>query len=376
MILEKSAFRLKLFASESMTGIACLGIALFLVTEGCGPDAKPRAPGSKPNSIDGTGADPARDPDGAGPSNPGDPSQGGVVPGTTDPTDPSGQSPTSEQEAYLAQQEFLRQTLPACGIASFDQYKTEKLSEQVIESAPWQRSGKGGLLGLQEYSYSLRGSFGFDGTLERIVQSANIGVVTSSSTLGKDRGDSEAQSRSGAVTASVFPMDQRHTLHSTAPAWDDIYCTVQAVSRLTNTLGSKRVVTEFSPPLAYWVSPKADPFRYTAELGSGKVWNEITATVVESNDAGLKQGLALRGTVRVDQVPATASILNRAGAVVSIEADVAYKLTYAMEAGARNAEIGLPGSITFYIDQKSRRYKAVVMTTAGEDALTISQVAD
>ena len=334
--------------------LVALTTTLMMFAFACGPGPRPRAPQSSPNSADGQKKiDVPLPPEGDPP--------------------PIIDKPISPEDQ--AQLELVRQTLPSCGISNLDSYRAEKLADQTIESAPWQRKGKGGLLGAQDFVYSLSGSFTYKGSFEQVISSVNVLVKSSGSNLGKDRADQEARARTGSVAATLFPLERRHDLKSKAPVWDSVLCTAQAAARLSNSAEGKRTVADFYPPLPYWISPKADPKRYAAELGSLKSWDTVTATIVESA-RGLAPGTMVKGSAKVEEVQATASIIGRNGDVVTVSSDVAYKFSYNFESAERTADLGLPASVTFYIDYASDRFKAVVWTTAGVDSVTISQVAE
>jgi hypothetical protein len=160
--------------------------------------------------------------------------------------------------------------------------------------------------------------------------------------------------RSG-FSADLLKLDQRAKIGLLHEDWKGVFCTLQPAVRLEHGLSDKIVVT-FDKPLPISPLMVADRQRLLAELGIERAWDGITAKVVESLNSDVAVGTVWTGKAILSKVPAVTDIDGSDGKV-SIQADVAVKLSYDFGSPSINQSMGLPAAMTWYMDTAAKGFK-------------------
>ena len=174
------------------------------------------------------------------------------------------------------------------------------------------------------------------------------------------RGDAEKQVQANnSSSESGGPSDdERSTLLDQAGPWKDIYCTIAQTKTLTTKKNGTTKTVSFDPPIPGALWAKASPSRFKTEIGGGKTFANVTATVTNSSDSAVPAGTKVTGTVSVTPIPGKISQLN-------LTTDTAYAIKF--DFGARTTALGLTLSQSFYINTAEKDLKAIVIETGVAD---------
>ena len=158
---------------------------------------------------------------------------------------------------------------------------------------------------------------------------------------------------SGGFAANILEPTPREKLGETNADWKGVFCSYQpAVSLERGAI--ERVTVDLDKPLPVSHSVIANLKRLKAELGIKRFWKQIAAKVTTSTDPSVAVGTVWTGSATSEPVAPTATV---AGA--AIQSELAVKLTYDFGSPEANKALGLPKSITWYIDTASKSYKLI-----------------
>jgi hypothetical protein len=185
----------------------------------------------------------------------------------------------------------------------------------------------------------------------------NIFTFTAQATPAVD--SEEVQSiisnlNSGLTADLVTPAD-RAKIGETYSDWKGVFCSFQPAKKIERG-STEKVVTELDKPLPLSPLLIADVGRLKAEMGVKRSWTGITAKVVDSSDPEVQVGSSWTGRAFSSPVAASVQVDGPSGKL-NIASDLAVKLTYDFGGARINAAIGLPSSVTWYIDDATNSLK-------------------
>lgn len=158
---------------------------------------------------------------------------------------------------------------------------------------------------------------------------------------------------SGGFSADILEPTPREKLGETNADWKGVFCSYQPAVKLERA-SVERVTVDLDKPLPVSPSVVANIRRLKSELGIKRFWKQITAKVTSSTDPAVAVGTVWTGGATSEPVAPTATIDGAA-----ITAELAVKLTYDFGSPEANKALGLPKSITWYLDTASKSYKLI-----------------
>jgi len=180
----------------------------------------------------------------------------------------------------------------------------------------------------------------------------------------------KAGPNSGSSLMAVFDTTERQALMATGD-WQGIFCTILPVKELASTRGSVSKVVKFDPALPGSISPKADPERYLAELADSRVFSEIKAEIIRSDDPEYPEGKKITGNVTIKKISPTLTLKVGGKTAQTIKADLAFKVINSFGSIKDTVGIGLMPSQSMYISHKERDIKVIVANTGFEEGGTV-----
>ena len=165
--------------------------------------------------------------------------------------------------------------------------------------------------------------------------------------------------------SSIDAVLEKFPSLNTYSQYKGVLCTLVPATQVASNVGGHSTVTTFDPPLPASLSPRAVAARYQTELGTQKVFSNLSASIVNSNDPVLSGKSNITGTVTIQQVSATATLGG-----VNIAADVAYQITSNFESAAVTNALGIIPSVTYYISAAKKSILAVVADTSSVGGTT------
>jgi hypothetical protein len=154
-------------------------------------------------------------------------------------------------------------------------------------------------------------------------------------------------------SADILEAAPREKLGEMNPDWKGVFCSYQPAVKLERG-AVERITVDLDKPLPVSPSVVANIIRLKAELGTKRFWKQITAKVTSSTDPAVAVGTQWTGGATSEPVAPTATVEGAA-----IQAEIAVKLTYDFGSPDANKALGLPKSITWYLDTASKNYKLV-----------------
>lgn len=207
-------------------------------------------------------------------------------------------------------------------------------------------------------------------TLTKNVQSVDFEIeATPSKAEGPAR--EKTDPNRGSTESTTLNTEERVALIGEHKDWDGVFCTIQPVKEISTNKGGKGKVVKFDPPLPGSVSPRADPERYAAEIGDGRTFSGIKATVVGSSDDAVSKGDKFEGTVRITKVSPKLTVKIGDADTQSITADAAYKIEWDFGSVEDTVRLGLVPTQTMFISHEDRDIKAIVVDTGFKEGGTM-----
>ena len=170
----------------------------------------------------------------------------------------------------------------------------------------------------------------------------------------------ETDKFSGEVYSEAFPLRSNFD-----PEWDAILCTLPGANFIRTTLGGFETEVKFEPGYPAALSPAADEERYDEEIGNYRMFTEIKATVIKTNNPDLKQGQTYIGSVLVDRIEP--SLKTPSGNIIT--ADRAYRMTYRFGTEEETRGLGLLIWNEVYIDHDNKKYAAMKSNMGSQSAI-------
>lgn len=154
----------------------------------------------------------------------------------------------------------------------------------------------------------------------------------------------------GRVDSEAFPL--RSNFH---PQWKNILCTLPGAMRLVTTIGGYETEVELNPGYPAAISPAADPKRYEEELGDYRVFTNIEAKVVKTNNPLLEVGRSYIGSVLVEKIVPVMPLPNG----TEVRSDLAYRMTYRFGTEEETRALGFLIWTESYINHETRLFDAI-----------------
>ena len=219
------------------------------------------------------------------------------------------------------------------------------------------------LLPPANYTAVVRASVEVNASMATTKQSVRIGLegfsvsllgVPVPPDLGKADAQTQVQANNSDTSATGPSNDERANLIGHDGPWKGIYCTINGSKSLSFTKNGKSKSITFDPPIPGGIWAKASPARFKAEVGSGRTFSNVKATVTSSNDSSMPAGTVVQGTVTVSPISGSLPELG-------INADIAYIIR--SDFGANTVNLGLTPSEAFYVSSSSKDVSAIVIET-------------
>lgn len=209
----------------------------------------------------------------------------------------------------------------------------------------------------------LGGSLSISSTPSQTKMAVNIKVASISglfSIFAGGEANKQAAQNSGTMTYTNVPFSTLPQLGGQYPEWRGIVCSVPAASELVSQIGGKSTTVKFDPPLPTSVQPIAAQSRLDLEIGDQKVFSNIKATVVNSDNVQAKSLGTVIGKVTITKVSPTATVKDDKGVTHKIDADSAYHIVYDFQSPKVTHMLGLTPEVTLYI--KSSTHTTIANT--------------
>ena len=187
---------------------------------------------------------------------------------------------------------------------------------------------------------------------------SNIGGKFSIGNTGRAEAEAKVQANNASALSVGPSEDERTSLLDKTGPWNGVYCTISQTKTLTTQKNGTTKTVSFDPPIPGAIWAKAAPSRFKAEIGDGKTFANVTATVTSSTDNALPAGTKVTGSITVTPIPGTLSELN-------LTTDTAYVIR--IDFGAQTTSLGLTPSQSFYINTAEKDLKAIVIETGVAD---------
>ena len=172
--------------------------------------------------------------------------------------------------------------------------------------------------------------------------------------MGRADADREVQANNSDTTSDGPESNARLEMIGRDGPWKGIYCTVNPTKSMTIAKNGLTKTVTFDPPIPGGVWAKASPARFKAEIGSGRTFTNVKATVTSSTDSALPAGTVVSGTVTVTPIAGSLSELG-------VNADIAYMIRN--DFGAQTVNLGLTPSQSFYVTSSDKDMRAIVVET-------------
>lgn len=156
-------------------------------------------------------------------------------------------------------------------------------------------------------------------------------------------------------SADLLKIEERAKIGVSHSDWRGVFCSLQPAVRLEHGMTDK-VIIEFDKPLPINPLLMADINRLLGEMGSPRSWSGITGKVVESLNPEVSVGSTWSGRVYSSPVSPTVEIDGPSGKM-QVQAEFAVKLTYDFGSVSTNRAMGLPSSVTWYVDSTTNMFK-------------------
>jgi hypothetical protein len=162
---------------------------------------------------------------------------------------------------------------------------------------------------------------------------------------------------SAGFAADLLPPAERAKIGELYPEWRGVFCSFQPAIEITRG-STEKVTISLDKPLPLAPVITADLERLKSEIGVKRTWKRITAKVTDSTDPHVPSGSSWTGVVSSHPVASSVAIVGPNGKS-NISAEMAVKMTYDFGGESVNDAMGLPKSVTWYIDTGTKSFKLV-----------------
>jgi len=162
---------------------------------------------------------------------------------------------------------------------------------------------------------------------------------------------------SAGFAADLLPPAERAKIGEVYPEWRGIFCSFQPAIEITRG-STEKVSISLDKPLPLAPVLKADIGRLRSEIGVKRIWKQITAKVTDTTDPNVPAGSSWTGVVHSQPVASSVAIMGPNGKT-TINSELAVKMTYDFGGESANDAMGLPKSVTWFIDTGTRSFKLV-----------------
>lgn len=162
---------------------------------------------------------------------------------------------------------------------------------------------------------------------------------------------------SAGFAADLLPPAERAKIGEIYQDWRGIFCSFQPAIEITRG-STEKVSIALDKPLPLAPVLRADIGRLRSEIGVKRVWKQITAKVTDTTDPNVPAGSSWTGVVYSQPVASSVAIIGPNGKT-TVSAELAVKMTYDFGGESANDAMGLPKSVTWFIDTGTRSFKLV-----------------
>ena len=192
----------------------------------------------------------------------------------------------------------------------------------------------------------------FEDSLSRSVSTF---TAQSSPAISSEQLSAALAAYNSGFATDVMPPAERAKIGVSNADWRGVFCTVQPAVKLERG-STEKVTVSLSKPLPVAPLVVSDITRMKSEIGVKRVWTGITATVTDSTDANVPVGSVWTGGATSQPVAASA-IIDGPNGKVTVQAELAVKMSYDFGSDAANKALGLPKSVTWFIDTPTKSFK-------------------
>jgi len=163
------------------------------------------------------------------------------------------------------------------------------------------------------------------------------------------------QKYTAGVSAEILPVAERAKIGETYADWKGVFCSFQPAMEIQRGM-TEKVTISLDKPLPLAPVIVTDIERLRSEIGVKRAWKGITAKVTESSDPDVPVGSSWTGVAYSQPVARSAVLTGSAGKTV-INSELGVKMTYDFGSESANRAMGLPKSVTWFIDTTTKSYK-------------------
>ncbi len=269
----------------------------------------------------------------------------------SDMPDLGGSKRGDDGKAVVASDETVFE-LSKCG---FDMSKPSTVFEsRRLSMVPMPMTMTTGEIFTWQVQTTLTGNSVFEESLTR-----SVGTYSAqfSPTVQSSQASAVLAKHSAGFAADLLPPAERAKVGEIYPDWRGVFCSFQPAIEI-NRGSTEKVSISLDKPLPLAPVLRADLSRLQSEIGVKRVWKQITAKVTDSTDPNVPNGSSWTGAVTSQPVASSIAIMGANGKT-TINAEMAVKMAYDFGGETANHAMGLPKSVTWYIDTATRSFKLV-----------------
>jgi hypothetical protein len=201
---------------------------------------------------------------------------------------------------------------------------------------------------------SLNGNSIFEESLQR-----SVGTYSAqfSPTVQSPAASEILANHSAGFAADLLPPAERAKIGELYEDWRGVFCSFQPAIHIVRG-STEKVSISLDKPLPLAPVLQASLERLKSEIGVKRVWRQITANVTDSTDPNVPAGSSWTGVVHSQPVASSVALVGPNGKT-TISADMAVRTTYDFGGESANKAMGLPRSVTWFIDTNTRSFKLV-----------------
>lgn len=258
-----------------------------------------------------------------------------------------------------------------CGYTSYD--TKDPLAKQSISSAPIRFHGFAGTIFSSEYTVYATGTLNFDISLGAIATTSNFTVTSADPPNAMSKAQGEAAKINGTRKATPVSASKLEELFKSG-SYQGITCGLIPITGMTETTGDHATTVTFDPPLPYLLPPVMSKTRFAKEFSETRTFSGINAKVVTSTGDKVSTGQSISGSASIVPVDASATFTNTEGAVVTVDADYAFRIEFDFGSHETTNALGLYKVATYYV--VDGEYRVINVETGVTEAPKIDFIKD
>jgi len=235
------------------------------------------------------------------------------------------------------------------------------LIDQTLQALKMTQEGTERILGIPvKYSVDIGGNLHITSGVYGVTNNINLELLDARPKLARSRAEAEIASKEGITTTDFVAFSERSSLGDAEPAWNGVICAIQPGTHVTNSIGGKKIISQFSPPIPDSISPLATKEIYLKEIPGTLSWHHIEAKIMESTNTDANVGRIINGIAQVRAIEPNITIEQSDGTKFEIRSDIAIEFTTMFQDASTTVALGLRPSTKYYIDTNTKKFRAII----------------